>query len=127
MVPLSRQAVNLFQALREYTGHGSLVFPGAISATRCITGECLLNALRRMGYARGVMTIHGFRTTASTMLNQQGFNRDWIERQLAHAEKNAIRDAYNRAEWLDDRARMMQAWADYLDGLRTGTNGQCSK
>ena len=69
-------------------------------------------------YARGEMTIHGFRSMASTLLNEQGYNRDWIERQLAHCEKNAVRAAYNHAEYLPERRRMMQEWADYLDGLK---------
>ena len=90
------------------------------SVTRPITDGALLNALRRMGYARGEMTVHGFRSMASTLLNEQGNNRDWIKRQLAHCEKNAVRAAYNHAEHLPERRRMMQAWADYLDGLRSG-------
>ena len=77
-------------------------------------------ALRRMGYTTDEMTGHGFRAMASTLLNEQGWNRDAIERQLAHAERNDIRAAYNRAEHLPERRKMMQAWADYLDALRTG-------
>lgn len=77
-------------------------------------------ALRRLGYTNDQMTGHGFRSMASTMLNEQGWNRDAIERQLAHAERDAIRAAYNYAEHLPERRKMMQAWADYLDDLRTG-------
>ena len=120
VVPLARQVVELFASMRQLTGGGRLVFPGLASATRPLSDIGLLNALRRMGYARGEMTVHGFRSMASTLLNEQGFNRDWIERQLAHCEKNAVRAAYNHAEYLPERRRMMQAWADYLDGLRSG-------
>jgi integrase len=77
-------------------------------------------ALRRLGYASDQMTGHGFRSMASTRLNEQGWHRDAIERQLAHAERDAVRAAYNYAEHLPERKRMMQAWADYLDTLRIG-------
>ena len=83
--------------------------------------ENTLNAaLRRLGYTKEQMTAHGFRTTASTLLNEQGWNSDYIERQLAHVERNAVRSAYNRAEHLPERRKMMQAWADYLDQLAAG-------
>lgn len=77
-------------------------------------------ALRRLGYSRDEMTGHGFKSMASTLLNEQGWHRDAIERQLAHSERNAVRAAYNYAEHLPERRRMMQAWADYLDCLKTG-------
>ena len=82
----------------------------------------VLAALRRMNYSRDEMTAHGFRTIASTMLNELGFPADAIERQLAHGEPNAVRDAYNRAEHLSTRRAMMQQWADYLDHLAAGGN-----
>ena len=75
----------------------------------------LLNALRRMGYVKGEMTIHGFRGMASTLLNGQGYRADVIETQLAHAEKNIVRKAYNHAEYLPERRHMMQEWAEYLE------------
>jgi len=75
-------------------------------------------ALRRLGYAREDMTGHGFRSMASTLLNEQGWHKDAIERQLAHAERDGVRAAYNRAEHLPERRKMMQAWADYLDALK---------
>ena len=78
-------------------------------------------ALRRMGYGREEMTTHGFRTLASTLLNEMGWPADAIERQLAHAERDGVRDAYNRAEYLIEHRRMMQAWADYLDDLAAGS------
>jgi integrase len=74
----------------------------------------MIYALYRTGY-HGQATVHGFRGTASTVLNEQGFNRDWIERQLAHVEQDEVRAAYNSAQWLPERRRMMQCWADYLD------------
>jgi integrase len=79
-------------------------------------------ALRRLGYTKDQMTGHGFRSMASTHLNEQGWHRDAIERQLAHAERNEVRAAYNFAEHLPERRRMMQAWADYLDGLKAGVS-----
>jgi len=83
--------------------------------------ESTLNAaLRRLGYTTEQMTAHGFRTMASTLLNEQGFPPDVIELQLAHAERNKVRAAYNRAQRLEARRKMMQAWADYLDGLKDG-------
>ena len=84
----------------------------------------MLNALRRMGYQKDEMSVHGFRSIASTLLNELGYNRDWIERQLAHGERNEARAAYNYAEYLPERRRMMQEWADYLDRLRTGKSEQ---
>ncbi len=77
----------------------------------------MLGALRRLGYAKDEMTGHGFRSMASTLLNEQGWNRDAIERQLSHAERDSIRAAYNYAEYLPERRKMMQHWADYLDSL----------
>ena len=77
-------------------------------------------ALRRLGYDKDTMTGHGFRHMASTLLNEQGWNRDAIERQMAHAERNQVRAVYNYAEYLPERRKMMQAWADYLDALKAG-------
>ena len=84
----------------------------------------MLTALRRMGYQKDEMSVHGFRSIASTLLNELGYNRDWIERQLAHSERNEVRAAYNYAEYLPERRRMIQEWADYLDRLRTGKSEQ---
>lgn len=118
VVPLAPQVVRLFRELREFTGNGPLAFPSTFSATRCLTDVGLLNALRRMGYDKETMSIHGFRGLASTLLNEQGYRPDVIEAQLAHGEKNAVRAAYNHADYLPERRAMMEAWADYLDGLR---------
>jgi len=83
-----------------------------------MSSNAVLSALRRMGYAKDEMSGHGFRSMASTLLNEQGWNRDAIERQLAHVERNSVRAAYNYAEFLPERRKMMQAWADYLDWLK---------
>ena len=120
IVPLSRQAVAVLRNIHELTGRGAFVFPSVRSRTRPMSENTVNAALRRMGYTTDEMTGHGFRAMASTLLNEQGWNRDAIERQLAHAERNDIRAAYNRAEHLPERRKMMQAWADYLDALRTG-------
>jgi integrase len=120
LVPLSRQAVAILSELRPLTGSGRLVFPGEIDKSRPMSDNTVLSALRRLGYATTEMTGHGFRSMASTLLNEQGWNADAIERQLAHAERNAIRAAYNYADYLPERRKMMQEWADYLDGLTLG-------
>jgi integrase len=117
LVPLSRQAINILRELYPLTGAGRYVFPSARTATRPMSENAITAALRRMGYEQGTMTAHGFRTTASTLLNELGWSADAIERQLAHAERDAVRGAYNRAEFLADRQRMMTAWADHLDRL----------
>jgi integrase len=119
IVPLSRRAVEILSELKPLTGAGRHVFPSARTAGRPMSENAILAALRRMGYAPEEMTGHGFRTIASTLLNELGWSRDAIERQLAHAERDGVRDAYNRAEYLTERRRMMQAWADYLEGLTT--------
>lgn len=118
VVPLSRQAVEILRRLQEINGTYDLVFPGA-NPKRPMSKNTVLFALYRMGY-RSRMTGHGFRAIASTMLNEMGFNADVIERQLAHAERNKVRAAYHRAEYLAERRKMMQQWADYLDKLKAG-------
>jgi len=103
------------------TGSGRLVFPSLRSEERPISDNTINAALRRLGFSGEEMVAHGFRSMASTCLNEQGWHPDLIELQLAHAERNESRGAYNRAQRLPERRRMMQAWADYLEGLRTGT------
>lgn len=122
IVPLSRQAVAILRDLQPVTGaDGSgYVFPSNRNAARPMSENTLNVALRACGYAKDQQSAHGFRTTASTLLNEQGWNKDAIERQLAHGERNKVRAAYNSAEYLPERRRMMQAWADYLDGLKAG-------
>ena len=119
IVPLAAQAVAILRELAPLTGSGKYVFPSVRTRARPMSENTVNAALRRMGFDKGTMTGHGFRSMASTLLNEQGWNRDAIERQLAHAERDAVRAAYNYAEHLPERRRMMQAWADYLDGLRT--------
>ena len=120
IVPLSKQAVAILQELQPLTGSGLYVFPGERSAARPMSENTVNAALRRLGYTKEQMTGHGFRSLATTLLNEMGFNRDWIERQLAHGERNGVRAAYNFAEYLPERRKMMQAWGDYLDGLKSG-------
>jgi integrase len=120
IVPLSRQAIALLRELQPVTGSGRYVFPSLRTGERPISNNTLNAALRRLGYTGDEMVSHGFRSMASTCLNEQGWNPDLIELQLAHAERNQVRSAYNRAQRLGDRRKMMEAWADYLDGLRTG-------
>jgi integrase len=116
-VPLSRQALGLLRELKELGGNGRFLLPSLRSPQRPISENTLNAALRRLDYGKDEMTGHGFRRIASTLLNEQGFNRDWIERQLAHQDDDEIRAAYNAAEYLAERTKMMQAWADYLDRL----------
>jgi integrase len=122
LVPLSRQAVSILQELHPLTGSGKYVFPNGRIVSRPMSENAITAALRYMGYERGQMTAHGFRTLASTLLNERGWPPDAIERQLAHGERDEVRGAYNRAEYLAERRSMMQAWADQLDGLRAGGN-----
>lgn len=118
IVPLAGQARAIFRELKPLTGRGRYVFPGARSRERPMSENAITAALRRLGFDGDEMTAHGFRSTASTRLNEMGWPSDVIERQLAHGERNKVRAAYNRAQYLQERRRMMQAWADYLDGLR---------
>jgi integrase len=123
-VPLARQAVAILRDLRAITGGGRWLFPSVRTSVRPISENTLNAALRRLGYATDEMCVHGFRAMASTRLNEMGgWSPDAIERQLAHQEANAVRRAYtHNAEFWSERVLMMQAWADYLDGLR-----QCGK
>jgi integrase len=122
IVPLSTQAISILQELEAVTGDGKYVFPGIRSSKRPMSENTVLGALRRLGYTTDEMTGHGFRSMASTLLNEEGWNRDAIERQLAHAERNNIRAAYNYAEYLLERRKMMQWWADYLAKLIINKN-----
>jgi integrase len=120
VVPLSIQAVAILRELYPLTGHHRYLFPGARSPSRPMSENTVNAALRRLGYDGETMTGHGFRALASTRLNEMGWAPDVIERQLAHAERNKVRAAYNRASYMTERVRMMQVWADYLDSLREG-------
>lgn len=120
IVPLSRQAVTLLRELHLYNGGRPLLFPNHRNPDGCMTMTTLNRALERMGFnGRGSIgfSAHGFRATASTMLNELGFRSEVIERQLAHAERNKVRASYNQAEYLDERRSMMQQWADLVDEM----------
>ena len=118
-VPLSTQAIEILRRLREITGNGTLLFPGVRTEDRPISNNTLNAALRRLGYSKEEASAHGFRATASSLLNESGkWHPDAIERQLAHVESDDVRRAYARAEYWDERVEMMQWWADYLDRLR---------
>jgi integrase len=118
-VPLSPQAKAILEQARELSGNGKLVFPGQRSAHRPISENTMNAALRRLGYGKNEMTAHGFRTMASTLLNDSGLWRaDVIERALAHGERDGTREAYNRAIYWAERENMARWWSDYLDDLR---------
>jgi integrase len=117
LVPLSRQALAILKDLQPVTGGGRYVFPSLRTRARPLSENTINAALRRLGYTKEEMTAHGFRSIASTMLHEAGFNSDWIEAQLAHADPT-VRGDYNFALYLQQRRKMMQAWADMLDRLR---------
>ncbi len=114
IIPLSRQAVEVLRALRLLTGNGKLVFAGALDKNTPMSNNTLLYALYRLGY-RGRMTGHGFRGLASTVLNENDYDEEHVDLQLAHMKRNKVSAAYNHAKYLKQRTVMMQWWADYLD------------
>jgi integrase len=120
LVPLAPQALSVLRELRGLPGSDSspFLFPSG-SREGCMSNNTMLFALYRMGY-HGRATVHGFRAMASTALNEMGFRPDVIERQLAHQEKNSVRAAYNRAEYLNERRAMMKRWAEFLDSIGGG-------
>jgi integrase len=118
IVPLSRQAVEILREIHPLTCRWRYVFPSLLTRDRPMSENTINAALRRLGYDGDVQTGHGFRSMASTLLNEHGFPPDVIELQLAHAERNKVRAAYNKAQRLGERRNMMQWWADYLDALR---------
>jgi integrase len=119
-VPLARQAIDLLRGLHELTGHRDLLFPGAWAHEKPLSENTLNAALRRLGYAQDEMSAHGFRAAASSMLNESGkWNADAIEAQLAHVDGNLVRRAYARAEFWEERVKMMQWWADRLDAFKS--------
>ena len=122
LVPLSQQALVILKELHQLTGGGKHLFPSVRGGTRTMSENTINTAFAIMGL-KGQMVGHGVRSMFSTVMNEQGFNPDAIERQLAHVERNQVRAAYNEAEYLSERVKMMQHWADYLDGLRDG-NGE---
>jgi integrase len=120
IVPLSRQAVELLRELHSITGGSRFLFPNMRRPKTCMTATTMNRSLERMGYGGGRLSAHGFRATASTMLNELGYRPDVIERQLAHQPRNKTRASYNQAEYLAERTVMMQEWADLLDQLASG-------
>lgn len=130
LVPLSKQAISVLEQIHQISGQYDLVFPSERKRTDCMSDGTLRLAIYRLGYdgktaGKTHCVPHGFRATASSILNEQGFNPDAIERQLAHLERNGVRAAYtHHARYLDDRVKMMQWWADYIDAQRAqGVNG----
>ena len=119
VVPLSKQAVAILRELQPYTEATGLLFPGQ-DRRKPMSDNTANKALRSLGYRGSEFTSHGFRSMASTLLNEQGWPRDAIERQLAHVERDKVRAAYNHAQHMPERRKMMQAWANYLDRLRLG-------
>ena len=120
LVPLATPCVAILREIQPLTSAGRYVFPNLRTPSLPLSEVALLSALRRLGYGKEQMTVHGFRAMASTILHEQGFSSDVIERQLAHREKNKSKAPYCRAEYLPERRRMMQAWNDYLDQLTQG-------
>ena len=118
IVPLSTQALEILRELKPITEHSAYLFPSIRTITRPMSDMTVNVALRALGYAQGEMTGHGFRAMASSLLAEQGWSIDAIERQLAHVEGNKIRAAYHRSEHLEERRKMMQGWGDYLETLQ---------
>ena len=119
LVPLASQTWAVIEELRPLTSHSKYLFPSTRTKDRPMSEITVLAAIRRLGYSKSDMSAHGFRGTASTVMNEKGWNRDWIERQLAHIERNSVRAAYNHTDYLDGRRKMMDWWAAYLEALET--------
>jgi integrase len=118
-VPLSRQVLELLTELKAITGGQGYIFPAFHTRLRPMSENTINSSFRRMGYSKDEMTAHGFRSTASTLLNESGlWHPDAIERALAHGDSNAIRGTYNRGQYWDERVKMAQWWSDHLDDLR---------
>ena len=118
IVPLSSQVKAVLDELRPITGNGRWLFPTPRNNGHCMSENGVRVALRTIGFTKEQITPHGFRAMFSTIANEHGWNRDVIERQLAHVEGNSVREAYNHAEYMPERIKIMQWWADYLDGLK---------
>jgi integrase len=122
IVPLCTQAIVALRDIQPLTGSGKYVFPSERTGDRPMSENTVNAALRRLGYSKDEMTGHGFRSMASTLLHELGYPHAVIERQLAHGERNKVSAAYNFAEHLPERRKMMQGWADYLDSLKNGAD-----
>ncbi len=127
IVPLSRQAIEVLKRVEPITGRFMRVFPNERSRTRAMSDNGIRSALRTLGYTNEDMTPHGFRAMARTLLDEElRFRPDWIEKQLAHRVSDPLGRAYNRTAFIDERTKMMQVWADYLDDLRDGDSDRAS-
>lgn len=122
VTPLPARAVELLRELHALTGRGRYLFPGLRSRDRPISTDTLNAALRRLGFAKDEMCTHGFRSLASTMLNESGWNPDAIERQLSHTDRDGVRAVYNRADYVEERRRMLDAWSTMLTAMRDGAD-----
>jgi len=120
LAPMSKQVMAILTEIQQVTGYAAYVFPNERDASKPLSKNVITNRLRAMGYGGDVMTAHGFRGTASTLLNEQGWDSTVVEMQLAHLTGTKTSRAYNAAQHLSERTRLMQAWADYLDALRDG-------
>ncbi|WP_174869651.1 tyrosine-type recombinase/integrase [Pectobacterium polaris] len=121
IIPLSTQAIAIIEQIRAMTGQFPLLFPGRNDPSKTMSEASINQVFKRIGYT-GRVTGHGFRHTMSTVLHEQGYNTAWIETQLAHVDKNAIRGTYNHAQYLDGRREMLQWYADYMVSLEKGGN-----
>lgn len=122
LVPLPHQAIKLLRGVQRWDVSSPLVFPSPRDPKRMMSDMAFNAALRRLGYTNGIHVHHGFRTTASTNLNELGWNADWVERQLAHVQTNKVRSSYNKAEYLVGRTDMLQAYVDWLDQMEQKIN-----
>ena len=120
-VPLSQQALNILQDIWSLSDTGDLVLPSIRSPKKPLSEGAMISALRRLGYTKEEMSPHGFRSAASTILNERGFNSDVIEAALAHQDENEIRRAYNRATYWPERVKMLQSWADLLEQFKSAS------
>ena len=122
LVPLSRQAAEVLRELHARTGPDGYLFPTVRGKPNYMSENTINTALRNLGYTSEQHTGHGFRHMASTFLHERGYKSELIERQLSHGDRNPMRAAYNFAEHLPERRKMMQRWADYLDGMAKGAD-----
>ncbi|MBT6552715.1 MAG: site-specific integrase, partial [Gammaproteobacteria bacterium] len=121
IVPIAKQAINLIKELHQFNRHSKYMFCQSHDPRKYMSENTVNQALKRMGY-KGKQTAHGFRHIASTHLNEMGYRFDLIEKQMAHGEKDEVRAAYNKAEWIPERTEMMQTWANYIDSLADDQN-----
>jgi len=116
LIPLSDEVIELFKLLQQHNGNREYVFASPQRPKQPISTNAMIQLLYRMGY-KNKATVHGFRTTASTFLNESGYNADAIERQLSHGERDKVRAAYNRSEYLAERTKMLNDWSRYLASM----------